>query len=154
MPEGKQMSSTTVAGTWHLVFFAVTDTAGEALWYPMGENPCGLLIYTDDGWMSVHLSKKDRPHFSVNHQRAGTFAEKSDAMETYFSYGGRYEVVGTRIVHHISISSFPNWTGADQWRDAECDGDRLTLRSAPGTGDDGRTTRSTLIWERTTPEPS
>ncbi|MFB9904272.1 lipocalin-like domain-containing protein [Allokutzneria oryzae] len=132
-----------VAGTWRLESFAVHDEQGAVVFHPMGEDPAGVLVYTEDGWMSVHLSYSGRPHFAGTSQRAGSTEEKSAAMETYFSYAGRYEFTGDKVLHHIEISSFPNWVGTEQWREPELDGDLLTLRT-PAV--DGK--RSTLVWRR------
>lgn len=134
---------TPMIGAWRLVSLAVTDETGATVSYPMGEDPHGLLLYTDSGWMSVHLSTGDRPHFASALPRAGSTAEKVAALDTFFGYGGRYEVTGDRVTHHITISSFPNWVGAHQRRAVEWDGERLALRAPLAEGQ-----QSTLVWQR------
>ena len=51
------------------------------------------------------------------------------------------------VIHHIEISSFPNWIGNAQVRFAELDGDLLTLSTKPMTFQ-GVERTAKLVWER------
>ena len=90
--------------------------------------------------------RRDRPNFSTNDLRGGTLAEKSQSVSTFGAYCGRYEVRDGRVIHHVEVSLFPNWSGTDQERFVDVDGDRLTITTAPLQI--GGTTSSQLAWER------
>jgi hypothetical protein len=79
----------------------------------------------------------------------GTEEERSEAISTYLSYSGPFEVLADRdtVIHHIEISSFPNWIGNAQVRFAELDGDLLTLSTKPMTFQ-GVERTAKLVWER------
>ena len=68
-------------------------------------------------------------------------------MKTFLSYCGPFDFLGDRAIHHIQLSSFPNWSGADQERLVELGKNRVTLSMHPllmqGTDRTGH-----LIWER------
>ena len=40
-------------GAWKLVSYVEKPIDGSAPFYPMGENPMGIIMYTPDGYMSV-----------------------------------------------------------------------------------------------------
>jgi len=61
----------------------------------------------------------------------GTIEEKAAAAETFQSYNGAYQLGGDRVVHHVEVSSFPNWVGTDQVRIVHLAGDELSLSSLP-----------------------
>jgi hypothetical protein len=73
--------------------------------------------------------------------------EKLAAFDTYSSYSGRYEVRGQKVIHHVEISLFPNWTGKEQERYFEFSGDRLTL-NAPPMQIGGAEQKLVAIWQR------
>src|SRR5215204_566234 len=79
----------------------------------------------------------------------GTEEERSEAISSYLSYSGPFEVLADRdtVIHHIEISSFPNWIGNAQVRFAELDGDLLTLSTKPMTFQ-GVERTAKLVWER------
>ena len=91
----------------------------------------GLLIYTSDGFMSAVMSKLARPRFASDNSRAGTPDETKAAFDGYLSYCGRYTFLGDRVVHHVEMSMFPNWSGGDQQRFASLQDDRLILAAQP-----------------------
>ena len=41
----------------------------------------------------------------------GTDDERARAFATFIAYGGRYEVTGDTVTHHVETSLFPNWVG-------------------------------------------
>jgi len=135
-------------GTWRLVSFESRDSA-NAVSYPWGEDPQGLLVYDERGNMSVQLMRPHRPAFVSADMRAGTADEVRSAFEGYVGYFGTYTIDAPRntVTHHISGSSFPNWVGIDQARYYQLEGQRLTL-STPAIVVGGRALRSMLVWER------
>lgn len=69
------------------------------------------------------------------------------AFDTYFSCCGKYELRGDKVVHHIDVSLFPNWTGQDQERFYRFEGDRLILSTQPLLME-GLEQTAHLIWKR------
>jgi hypothetical protein len=114
--------------------------------YPLGPNAVGYLAYTPDGYLFVTLMRADRPRFATDDLLGGTPEEQAQAASGFVAYSGRYEVRDGRVLHHIDISSFPNWVGTSQERFVEVDSNHLTITTAPIAI--GGTTTSRLVWER------
>jgi len=133
-------------GTWRLVSFEIRSADGQVS-YPFGQDAVGYIMYSEDGHMAVVLTTANRPKFAFGDILGGNTEEKVAAAESYVSYFGRYEIQGDKVVHHIEVSFFPNWTGVDQERFFVLEGDRLSL-STPPTLLAGMQQTAHLIWER------
>jgi hypothetical protein len=142
------MSSNPLVGTWRLLLWE--NRAGDGtISYPLGRDAVGLIIYTDDGYMSVAIMGAARPSFAAGDLLGGTSEEKARAAASYVSYCGQYEVCGDSVIHHVELSLFPNWIGVDQERHVEVSGSRLTLQ-APPLVIKGVEQTARLVWERVT----
>jgi hypothetical protein len=119
-------------GSWELVRFESRDTATGHVRQPLGPDPQGLILYTDDGFMSAQLAP-------------GPNAETDD----YIAYTGPFRVdEEAAVVHHeVRTATMPDLLAAPQLREVALDGDTLTL-SATLTDEAGTTTHSTLTWRR------
>ena len=119
-----------LVGGWRLESFVSRDDSGVDQ-YPFGEHPCGLILYTPDGYMSAQLTP-------------GPDGE-------YIAYAGRFHVDERHatVQHEVMISIMPELLMQPQFRRAHIDDDRLTL-SASVTAAEGATTHSTLVWRRAT----
>jgi hypothetical protein len=143
------MSTDPFAGTWRLIS-AESKTASGEVSHLFGSGASGYLIYSQDGYMTASIAHANRASFASADFRAGSLEEKLAGFDTYLSYCGTYEVKGDRVVHHIELSLFPNWRGADQERFFQFSGDQLVLRTPPmPVGGVERTVQ--LIWQRATP---
>jgi hypothetical protein len=140
------MNKDRFTGTWRLASFELRSADGQVT-YPFGEEPVGYIMYNQDGFMSVTFMASERQKFASNDPQKGTVEEKSAAMDTFFSYCGRYEVQDNKVVHHIEVSLFPNWTGKKQERMYKFEGGRLKL-STPPFQVGGFEQTAHLIWER------
>jgi hypothetical protein len=102
-----------ITGAWELVSFTVSDGSR-----PLGGQPRGLILYTEDGHMSAQLTGGDQ----------------------HIAYGGRFSVDETSAtVHHqVSISTMPELLAQPQFRHAAIVGDELTLSTADAV----------LVWRR------
>jgi hypothetical protein len=135
-----------LVGTWRLVRWASTTRDGAVI-YPFGEDASGLLLYAEDGSMLVALMHASRERLVSGDLLGATVDEKARAASEFLSYGGRWELRGDTVVHHVDLALNPNWVGVLQKRRVELDGDRLTL----GTGwmtIDGVEQTSQLTWQR------
>ncbi len=47
-------------GSWRLLNISCRYTDNDELFYPMGEDVEGMLIYTDDQFISVHVQSQNR----------------------------------------------------------------------------------------------
>lgn len=139
-----------LVGTWRLVSWENRST--DAITYPFGQNAVGYIMYNDEGYMFVAIMTTNRPQFTSGDILGGSLEEKVAAAETYISYCGTYEIQRDRVIHHIEVSSFPNWVGVDQERIFELKGNRLVL-STPPLLLGGKLQTAHLIWERCEGQP-
>ena len=140
------MTDNPFIGSWKLISFEFRRSDGQVT-YPFGQDLQGYIFYNPDGYMSVDFMRNGRPNFQSEGLFSGSIAEKALAYEQYLSYCGRYEIRPEQIIHHIEVSLFPNWTGQDQIRFYQFEGDRLTL-STPPMLVDGLEQTAQLIWQR------
>ena len=140
------MSANPFVGTWQLVSAESKDASGE-ISHPLGQDATGYLIYSSDGYMAVAIMQANRSNFASADTRGGSLDEKGAAFDTYVSYSGTYEVKGERVIHHVEMSLFPNWSGTDQERFFEFSGDQLALRTPP-IMIQGVERTAHLIWQR------
>jgi hypothetical protein len=117
-------------GTWRLLSLEAR-TSGEVVGYPLGKDAVGYLIYSQEGFMTASVMRAGRAKFASADLLGASTEEQLAAMESYSSYCGRYEVKTDKVIHHIELSLFPNWSESDQERFFEFSGDRLTLRTRP-----------------------
>jgi hypothetical protein len=119
-------------GTWRLRLWQNTGSDGSSV-DPLGERPVGYIFYNHDGFMSVEIMAAGRMPYHVSDTFGGTPNERSEAISTYLSYSGPFEVLADQdaVIHHIEVCSYPNWIGNAQVRFARLAGDLLTLATKP-----------------------
>ena len=137
-----------LVGGWRLLAWVSTADDGSESW-PMGDAPDGLLAYAVGGTMIGIMGAQARPRFSTDDVTGGSVEEQAQAFATYIAYGGRYDISGDTVTHHVETSLFPNWIGTDQRRRFALsdDGRVLTLTSPPLVLG-GATRVQRLTWER------
>jgi hypothetical protein len=59
-------------GAWKLESYVEKPVDGSAPFYPMGEKPEGIIMYTPDGYMSAQLMRPSRPKFASGDWFRGT----------------------------------------------------------------------------------
>ena len=79
----------------------------------------------------------------------GTPQERSEAISTYLSYAGPFELLVDQdtLIHYIEVCSYPNWIGNKQERFVRLEGDVLVLSSKPMIFQ-GVTRTAEVVWER------
>jgi hypothetical protein len=139
------MNRDSIKGRWTILSWEQVYDDGRIV-RPMGTELEGFIEYSDYGMFCV-VAKKDRAKFTTGGQWNASDAEKAEAYNSYLTYAGDYEVNGDTITHKVRYSIFPNWVGGSQLRNAEFDGEVLTLtaRLEEGTSE-ARTAR--LSWKR------
>jgi hypothetical protein len=99
--------------------------------------------------MAVSIMSPHRIPFAGTDILRRTTEEAAAATRTYLSYCGRYELLPDRLLHHIEVSLFPNWSGTTQERFYHLDGERLELSTAPLALREQP--RAHLVWQRVQP---
>lgn len=140
------MNRETIKGRWTVVSWEQLYDDGRVI-LPMGKELEGFIEYGDFGMFCV-VAKKDREKFTTGGQWSASDAEKAEAYSSYLTYAGDYDVEGNRISHHIRYSIFPDWSGVTQLRNAELDGDTLSLTTAPLERGTSESRVARLVWKR------
>jgi Lipocalin-like domain len=140
------MTPNPLIGTWRLISWENRSVDGRVS-YPLGRDAVGYIMYNQDGYMSVAITRPNRAKFAAGDLLGGSTEEKAQAADTYVSYCGQYEFRGDTVVHHVDLSLFPNWVGVEQERLVEIMGNRLTLSTRPILLR-GEQQTAHLVWER------
>ena len=139
-----------LVGTWQLESWTIGYSNRDDFSYPYGEDPQGLLLYSDDGWMSASIARRERDLLPEDVGYRKLPAEmKAEAFTSYFHYAGRYRVHEGDVIHYVSQSLNPNFPGTEQLRHAELDGQTLVLSGKDKVGDVVRF--HSLVWQRAAP---
>ena len=136
-----------LTGTWTLLTYTIINQEGTKLAEPFGPHPQGLLIYTENGFMSGHIMSNNRPPSQSHLPHKASPEEKILAFDTYLGYCGTYELLQDRVIHHVTTCHFPNWIGTDLIRIMQLDGNLLTL-TAPPVITKGKTRTVRITWRR------
>ncbi|MHA1941416.1 MAG: lipocalin-like domain-containing protein [Candidatus Hodarchaeales archaeon] len=131
-------------GVWKLV--SVEYHRDDQIFYPK-DTFRGYIIYTPNGYMSVHIMATERQSFKSDDWLNGTSEEYTAAGKTYTGYCGRYEVRENTVIHHVELSHFPNWVGIDFVRYFDFRGDTLVLKTPPMLIE-GYTQIGQLVWQK------
>ena len=141
------MDGSSLVGAWKLLVFEFRSE-GEVV-YPIGKDVSGLCLYDATGQMALQIMRGNRPRFAAGDLLSGTPAEMEAAFSGYLAYAGTYVVDETHgvVVHHVSLSLYPNWVGTDLVRFYRISGNRLIV-SAPTVQVKGHLMDAMLVWER------
>jgi len=135
-------------GTWRLVSATREDVASGAKVDQLGGSPKGFINYGADGRMMAIVARGDRRRPAASAPNAD---EAQALMKSLVSYGGRYTIDGDEITHHVDISWNESWTGTEQKRFFQFDGDRLHLSTAPSPDpSEGTMSVRHMVWEKVT----
>lgn len=123
--------ASSLVGTWRFVEITDMDSTGTPVHY-FGETPCGFMIYTASGVVSVHISRCPTADLAP-----------TEVAETYNGYFGTYTVDEARglVTHQVEGGSAPDYIGTPQQRPFQVTGDTLTMG-------DGRTWKRVLVRVR------
>ena len=133
-------------GTYRLLSFENYSDDGE-VGRPFGEHPKGFIIYTAERYMSAILMRSDRPKFAAGDILGGSDDEKIAAFASSSAYAGRWEIRDNQIIHHLEVTTYPNWTGTDQPRAFELTETHFTL-FPPKMLMEGKVRHGRVHWER------
>jgi hypothetical protein len=132
-------------GTWKLVSAVREDMAGARV-DQLGANPTGYINYAPDGRMMSIIARGDRA------KPAGTRPTQAEAealFKNVLSYAGTYTIDGNEVTHHVDVSWNESWTGTNQTRIFQFDGEQLQLATRPSPDPvDGVMSVRRMVWER------
>ena len=138
-----------VLGTWRLQSYVREVLASGERYNQFGEDPDGYIGYAPDNRMYAIFTRKDRimPADAVSTDEEGV-----QLLGTMVAYAGTFTLEPEKVTHHIDISWNQAWTGTDQVRYYQLDGDTLTITTAPYRSYfDGKEGRSILVWKKVRP---
>ncbi len=146
----KQSLRERLIGAWSLVSYEERPVDGSPSFFPLGEEPKGIILYTPDGFMSAQLARPRRKPFASGDWFEASDAEFREQATSYIAYTGPFHVdeETQQLTHSMFISLFPNWTGQTQPRIVRQQGDRLFLSSANPISTSGKIVTSHLEWRR------
>lgn len=141
--------ATHISGTWFLAEAYAIDANGSRLQDLYGAAPSGVIYYGNDGRMMALITHDGRSLLDGDRQAAPE-TQKAHAYTTSIAYAGPYTVADNHIVHHIDISTYPNWVGTDLFRYIELTPDGVVLTTPPQI-QNGVETVLRLHWQRAKP---
>jgi len=134
-------------GTWQLESWSIGYADRDDVTYPFGDDPVGLLIYSQDDWMSASIARRERQALPADVPFRRIDAELlAGSYRDYFHYAGRYRVVGDDVIHYVTQSLNPNFVGTEQLRHIELDGETLVLSGRDDAGGVARFHQ--LVWHK------
>jgi hypothetical protein len=133
-----------IVGAWKFVSSTSQRDDGSATW---GQNPKGLLIFTDGNRFSLQIMRSDRPRYKSNTRMRGSLIENQATTRGTLSYFGTYAVSepNRMLTFHIESSSFPNLNDTDQKRVLTLASDDLKLENPTPSRGSGSTVQ---VWQR------
>jgi hypothetical protein len=75
-------------------------------------------------------------------------SERVALHDTMFAYAGTYSVEADKVIHHVDISWNEVWTGTDQIRLFEVNGNSLTLTMRATDPASGTEAHYAVVWEK------
>ncbi len=116
--------------SWELISYQSEDKDGNIM-YPLGNDAKGVIMFTVDSQLSVHIMAADR-EAEVSQEVLDTYnteAEKEMAKLGYHAYTGPFDFDEEEgiLTTHVKYSLLPAYVGSDQRRKANMDGDQLHL---------------------------
>lgn len=129
-------------GTWKLVRYQDEDKDGN-IFFPLGKDATGFIMYNPDGYMSAQLMQQGRPAYESGDLHTGTTEEMSKAAHGYVAYSGKYELDedNSTVYHTMEVSMNPTWLGDTQPRVFTLEGNTLSIIN-------GNVPNQKLVWER------
>jgi hypothetical protein len=139
-----------LVGVWALQSYT-DEQDGAPNSYPLGPNPGGFLIYTEDGFVSAQLMNPARAAASpsTNWQNRSQ-NELAQDVAGYIAYCGRYtldEEQGT-IIHLPSVALLPDLVDQQQHRTISLGHGLLTLHTDARRGTSEPSISSRLEWRK------
>jgi hypothetical protein len=115
-----------IIGSWILKEFKLHQSETDK-WEDWGANIVGLLIYSNDGYMSASIVKNSQTKF--------------DPIKDVLFYSGKFELENKKIIHFVSVATNSERINKEMIREYTINDNELILS---GTSDSGR--KFKLVW--------
>lgn len=139
------MSIEKLIGTYRLLSWENRHDSGE-ISYPLGPDAKGMISYSKDGYVFVHIMAINRKAYSSGDLFGGEASEIVAGATSHISYCGTYNTEDHEVIHRVHICSFPNWISTEQRRHFKFDNGNLLL-SAQGLKIRSERVSVYLIWQ-------
>jgi hypothetical protein len=146
-PNRATVCTVELQGAWRLVHWRRISADGTES-FPLGENASGTLLYTDDGYMSAMMTAGERPEIEGGDPLGGDPEARAAAYSTCLAYSGTWQRQDDTVIHQLTDSLYPNWSGTVQSRSIEDREGELVLRT-PQQGPGGAVNE--IAWARPNP---
>lgn len=134
------LTKSDMLGTWKLDEWYVEDADGNRS-HPMGRDAQGVIVYTDDGYMSAIVRAKDR-FLPVDRP---SDEDRVEAFSTYVNYAGSWNLGDDdTVIHMVEHALDPNIQGLTITRAVVHEGASMTFS---GTAPSGAGTH-VIVWKR------
>lgn len=117
-----------LVGTWNMTSWKREIVATGEKIDALGPNPVGYINYGPDGRFYALVVSRNRPTPAT---LPPSDTDKLKLFDSMLAYAGTYSVDNEKAVHHVDASWNQAWTGTDQVRFYNLDGDKLTISGAP-----------------------
>jgi hypothetical protein len=135
------LESNSVMGTWKLVSWQHERPKSDDTFAEVAE-PQGRIIYGADGQMAVVITSASRPRVGLAGLLASFTRRRGRGERLAIAYSGTYETKGTEVVHHVEVSTVPEYAGQDLTRTFLVQGHELQLSYIGPVG------KGVMIWRR------
>ena len=139
------MSIEKLTGTYKLLSWENRHDSGK-ISYPLGPDAKGMINYSKDGYVFVHIMAVNRKAYSSGDLFGGEASEIVAGASSHISYCGTYKIENHDVIHRVQICSFPNWVSTEQRRHFQFDNGNLLL-SAEGLKIKSERVSVYLIWK-------
>lgn len=142
-------SSPSLVGTWRLVSYIRSDSAGAVQPY-WDDRPSGLIVYTADGHVAAQLYDSRRPRVGHPWEHATPEAARTAfvGLVTYFGTYALDPATGT-VTHSVEGAMAPDWIGSKLVRAYRFIGpNQVELRVTGDARGQRVANGAVLVWER------
>jgi len=134
-------------GTWSLTAVENTNADGSKT-LPYGENPVGLLVFTEAGDYAIQILKATRPKVAAGDKNKATPDENLALVQGNNSHFGTYTVRPEKhtITFNVQHAFYPNWEGDVQLRSYKLENNMLSYVVTNTTN--GGAVTATVVWKK------
>ena len=137
------METTLIKNSFGNVLIIKDEDENGQIFYPLGKDATGFIMYNPDGYMSAQLMQQGRPAYASGDLHTGTKDEMAEAAHGYLAYAGKYKLdeENQTVYHTMNVSMNPTWLGDTQPRIFKLEGNTLSIEN-------GNNPNQKLVWQR------
>jgi hypothetical protein len=132
-----------LVGSWQLVAWEISYPATGRVTEPFAPDAAGLLLYADDGYMSVVMRKAARASGAPASE-----VDQAQGFKSYVHYAGTWRVEDREVVHDLQHALHPALQDTVQRRRVTLRGAELELTGEERQGATGAVRVHRVLWRR------